>query len=124
MTSDHVVATGEVVKKIETVYVAGPYTVGVVEENVRLAITAANSVMDLGLSPYVPHLAHYMHQVRERTYEEWMTLDFAWLDRCDSLLRLPGLSPGADREVLRAVHDEKPVFHSIEALVQYVKASK
>lgn len=110
-------------KRIETVYIAGPYSGGDVEANVRAAMLAAHAVMDLGVTPFVPHLCHYLHGVRERGYEDWMSFDFVWLERTDSLLRLPGVSPGAEREVLRMIKLERPVFHSLEALERHLKAS-
>jgi len=117
-SSDHVV-----VKRIETVYIAGPYSGGDVEDNVRAAMHAAHAVMDLGVVPFVPHLCHFLHGLRERGYEEWMNFDFVWLDRTDALLRIPGVSPGAEREVLRMLKLGRPIFHSIEALAKYLKVS-
>lgn len=89
----------------------------------RAAMLAAHAVLDLGVTPFVPHLCHYLHGVRACDYEEWMRFDFVWLERSDALLRLPGLSPGAEREVLRMLQLERPVFHSLEALKQHLKAS-
>jgi hypothetical protein len=50
-------------------------------------------------------------------YEGWMRVCFALLDKADALLRMPGESPGADREEAHALHHGIPVFTSIEALV-------
>ena len=95
------------------VYVAGPYTAptpeGVVR-NVEVAIDAANRLLDAGLWPYVPHLSHYLHARKARDYEAWLGLDLAVLGRMDALLRLPGESRGADREV----------FHMTEVLARPV----
>ena len=35
-------------------------------------------------------------------YERWLEYDMEWLTACDALVRLPGESKGADREVARA----------------------
>jgi hypothetical protein len=107
-------------KPIQTVYIAGPYTEAP-ELNVQLAIEAANYLMRLGLQPFVPHLCHYMHVTEPQSYERWMTYDFVWLDRSDSLLRLPGKSAGADREVARANQNGIPVFHAVAALEAALK---
>ena len=40
-------------------------------------------------------------------YETWMEYDLAWLGACEALLRLPGHSPGADREVRYALGREE-----------------
>lgn len=111
-------------KRIETVYIAGPYTGGNVEENVRNAILAAHAVLDLGLTPFVPHLCHYLHAVKERGYEDWMRFDFVWLEKNDSLWRIPGESPGAEREIVRMKALVRPIFYSLEELKSYLKASE
>jgi len=84
------------------VYIAGPYTSPDPAVNVRRAIDSAQSVMRMGHVPHIPHLSHFWHMIYPGEYEQWMSLDFAWLSKCDVLLRLPGASPGADREMLEA----------------------
>jgi hypothetical protein len=109
---------------VKHVYVAGPYTAPdaeLVELNVARAVQAGNRLLDAGLWPYVPHLSHHLHLVRPRAYEEWMELDFAWLRRCDALLRLPGPSTGADREVELARSYEVPVFHHEDLLIRWAQ---
>lgn len=108
---------------IKTVYIAGPYSGGNVEDNVRAAMTAAHAIMDLGVTPFVPHLCHYLNLMQERGYEDWMDYDFVWLDRSDALLRLPGISPGAERELKRMQALGRPVFHSMASLADYLKAN-
>jgi len=104
---------------MKLVYIAGPYSSDP-ESCVVTAIHAGHRVMDAGLYPYVPHLAHFMHQARERTYLEWLELDFEWLKVSDVLWRIPGDSPGADREVALAHQCGIPVAHSFEELVRLV----
>ena len=100
------------------VYVSSPYSLGGVEANVRTAINAATELLDAGYWPYVPLLCHFWHQQRPRDYETWMALDLAWLAVCDCVLRLPGESPGADREVARAHELGLPVYGSVEEVLQ------
>jgi nucleoside 2-deoxyribosyltransferase len=102
-------------KKIK-VYVAGPYTKGDPAANVRTAILAGNELYDVGFVPFIPHLNHLWHMLEPRPYPEWLAYDMEWLDVCDVVLRLPGPSYGAQREVERAREQGKPVFHSIEDL--------
>ena len=107
------------------VYVAGPYTAPDaegVEVNVSRALHVGNLLLDAGLWPYVPHLSHFQHQIQARGYETWMALDFAWVRRCDALLRLDGDSSGADREVRLATELGIPVFHSVAEVVRWAKA--
>ena len=102
------------------VYVAGPYTQGDPEENTAAAIAAGHRAMDLGLAPFVPHLSHYSHRLRPRPYEDWMALDLAFVEVCDILWRLPGDSPGADREVAHARSRGIPVVSSFDALAGWL----
>lgn len=98
------------------VYVAGPYTKGDVAVNVRNAIRAANDLADLGFAPFVPHFTHFWHMLHPRPYEFWLELDNQFLPHCDAVLRLPGESGGADKEVALARTLGLPVFHDIGAL--------
>lgn len=105
---------------IRYVYVAGPLTArsGKTQaQHVDDAIDAGTKLLQLGFHPYIPHLSHFWDQRTPRPYEVWMALDFAWIVRCDALLRMPGESPGADREVFKARDLGVPVFYSIEELV-------
>lgn len=108
-------------KQIRTVYVAGPYSSGAVETNVYNAIRAGHRLMDLKLSPFIPHLFFFMNKFRSRPYENWLQVDLEWVTRADALLRLPGVSPGADREVERARQCGLPVLLSMEELEAHIK---
>jgi hypothetical protein len=101
-----------------TVYIAGPYTAGEISYNVAAAIDAAEKLSKAGLYPYIPHLNHYWALEYPHDYEFWMDQDFAFLDKCDILLRLRGTSPGADREVERAQCLDIPVYKNIDDLIE------
>lgn len=82
------------------VYVAGPYTTPEpVGMNVKRAVEVGSRMLDAGLAPIVPHLSHYWHLADPHPYEAWLALDFEIIRRCDHVYRMPGVSPGADREV-------------------------
>lgn len=81
------------------IYVAGPYTKPDPCINTFNAIQKANELLDLGFIPFLPHLSHLWHTVSPRPYEDWMKIDFAFVEVCHGLFRLPGESSGADREV-------------------------
>lgn len=98
------------------VYVAGPMTKGDYMMNVRAAVDAAQVLRDLGFFPYMPQMTTLWHMTYHRAYEDWMVQDFEWLTACHALLRLPGESSGADREMGFAVAHAIPVFHSIDDL--------
>ncbi|MBL7876764.1 MAG: DUF1937 family protein [Cyclobacteriaceae bacterium] len=101
---------------IAKIYVAGPYTKGDVAVNVRNAISAANELADLGFAPFVPHFTHFWHMIFPRPYEFWLDLDNQFLPACDAVLRLPGESSGADKEVKLAESHGKKIFYSLEDL--------
>lgn len=102
------------------IYIAGPYTHGDTAEHVREAILVGLAVADLGHAPFIPHLYHFAHMLSPRPYEFWMTLDLTWLAACDGVLRLPGHSPGADREVERAKVLGLPVYFGLAAFAEAV----
>lgn len=100
-------------KKIK-VYIASPYTLGDVGENVKVQIDAADYLMDNGFAPYTPLLAHFQHIVHPRHYDDWLELCLEWLPMCDCIIRLPGESKGADIEVGIAKEKGIPVFYSLD----------
>lgn len=104
-------------KMDKLVYVAGPMSVGDKALNIRNGIFAANELLDAGIATFTPHLSHFQHMIAPRDYESWLALDFAVIRRCDALLRLPGYSEGADREVAFANEIGVPVFHSVEEII-------
>lgn len=104
--------------EMKRVYIAGRYSGGDVARNVRVAMGVADRLIHLDFAPYVPHLCHFLHMMAPHEYEVWMAIGLAWLRQCDAVLRLPGESPGADREVEIAKILEIPVFYSVEELVE------
>ena len=99
------------------VYIAGPYTKGDVAVNVRNAIEAANQLMDHGHFPFIPHLNHFVHLLFPRPYEDWLALDNVFLPYCQALVRLPGESLGADKEVMLAKSLNIPVYAGVGDLL-------
>lgn len=96
------------------VYVAGPYSIGDHAANVDRAMQAGNELLRRGYVPFVPHLSHFWDAAYPKPLEDWMRIDLAILSRCDAVLRLPGESVGADREVAFANSCHIPVYHNIE----------
>lgn len=84
------------------VYISAPYTTGDVAVNVRTVISVADDLVKAGYLPFVPHLTHFWHIISPKPKEFWLELDLACLPFCDIVLRLPGISEGADREVQEA----------------------
>jgi len=92
------------------IYVAGPYTRPDPAANTNRAIEVGNRLWDAGYAPFIPHLTHLWHLVTPKPYEEWLELDIEWLRACDALLRFPGESSGADKEIVFARQNNIPVY--------------
>ena len=91
------------------VYVAGPMTsdpYGCVGK----ACEAFDELRDLGLVPFLPQLSVLAEMVSPRDYEDWLAYDLDVIYNCAAVVRLPGLSPGADRECEYARFIGLPVF--------------
>lgn len=99
---------------MKTVYIASPYSKGNAEANVNKQIRAFAALAKLGFAPMAPLLGHFVHRLHPIPYEAWMAMDLEWIPRCDILLRLPGESAGADREVECALQHGVPVFFAVE----------
>ena len=95
-------------------FLAGPYTHGDPAQNVRAAIQAAARILEAGHVPYLPHLTHLWHLVAPRPYEGWMALHQAWQEQCDVTIRLPGHSPGGDRDVANGQRLGQPIYYSVD----------
>lgn len=91
------------------VYVAGPITAEP-WACVRKAIAASNTLDALGMAAYLPQLSVLHEMVEPRPYEHWVEHGLAMVERCDGLLRIPGESGGADREVDHALGLRIPVW--------------
>lgn len=100
------------------VYVAGPYSRGLFDENIANVADAADKLASAGLVPFVPHTLTFLWAVRhQRPADFWYEFDLKWLERCDMLLRLPGESSGSDREVKEALELGIRVFTDIDELI-------
>src|SRR4051812_7042823 len=91
------------------VYVAGPVTADPFG-CVRQATNAWRRLKDLGCVPFLPQLSVLHEMVDPQSYEDWLAYDFAVIEHCDALVRLPGDSNGADQEVEHARSLGIPVF--------------
>lgn len=101
------------------IYIAGPYTNPDPCVNTNRAIGYSMRIVRLGLIPFIPHLTHFWHTMSPQPYEFWLAYDMEWLRVCHAVLRFPGASSGADKEVAEAQRLGIPVFDSIESLAAY-----
>ena len=95
------------------IYIAGPYAHPDPVENSRKAIMAAESLVKMGHTPFVPHLTLMWHLVAPHDVEFWYRYDLIWLYHCEGVLRLPGKSKGADNEVEFAIAEDIPVYYNV-----------
>jgi len=91
------------------VYVAGPIT-GDPWGCVRQATEIAAILDFLNCHAYLPQLSILHEIVAPEPYEHWIEHGLAMVERCDGVWRIPGESPGADREVEHAHQLGIPVF--------------
>lgn len=91
------------------IYVAGPITRDPLGA-VRDAAPAFDWVREAGGVPVIPHWSIVHEMVSHVPYEDWLAYDYDLILHCQALLRLPGDSPGADREVSFARGKGIPIF--------------
>jgi hypothetical protein len=108
--------TAKTFQKVRYVYIAGPYSGGDTILNIRAAVMMAEELLKLELIPYIPHLTAFWHIIAPHEYEFWLEYDLNWLSKCDALIRLPGESGGADKEIEYAEKMGIPVFYSLDGL--------
>lgn len=95
------------------VYIASPYSSNP-EQGVQRSVDVWHYLEQLGFHPIAPLLMHFMQPQPDAI--RCMVWDLHEVRRADAVLRLPGHSPGADREVEEARAIGVPVFYSIETL--------
>jgi hypothetical protein len=99
------------------VYIAAPYTHPDPAENTHKAIRMADELVRHDFVPFIPHLNLLWHLVSPRPPDFWYEYDLRILERCDAILRVPGESIGADREVQVARESGIPIFYSVKEIL-------
>lgn len=85
-------------------YVAGPYTRPDPVENTHRAARVATWIYEnTRWVPMLPHITLAWHLITPRPVDFWYDLDLQHMLRCDAIVRLPGASTGADRELAVAL---------------------
>jgi hypothetical protein len=117
---------------VKRVFISGPISRGDLADNVNRATKAFVALAKAGLAPFCPQLSVYCKPCATHpydsaavlctgtvegapgmTFEDWMTVDLPWVQVSDAVLRLPGDSTGADREVEFARSCGIPVYSSV-----------
>lgn len=106
------------------VYIAGPLGIGDLNGNIRQGVDAFMVLLHAGYAPFLPHLTCYLENGQPNllpygtSLEEWYEWSLSWVQPCDALLRLPGVSVGADKEAELADRLGIPVFHDLDTLMK------
>jgi hypothetical protein len=106
---------------VKHIYVAGPYSQGDVAQNIRKAALMGLVLGKLGYIPFIPHLYHFVHILDPQLPDFWMSLDLAWLSKCDAMLVLPGESIGVKVEEEYAEDFGIPIYYDVGDLQKEVK---
>ena len=93
------------------IYIACPYTIGDVAQNVKRASHLFQYIADTGFMPFNPLLSHFQHMMFPREYNWWLEYDLQIIKRCDAMVRIIGESKGADQEEKFAGENGIPVHH-------------
>lgn len=127
------------------IYIAGPISKGDLAHNVNQATDAFVALAKAGLAPMCPHWSVYCKPAvikpeyaipypkqvwckatadgnDRMSHEEWLGIDFAWVEVAHAVLRLPGESRGADAEVWFAANRLIPVFGDMKSLLEWAEA--
>ena len=114
---------------MKKVYVAGAISSTNTEQslrNIRMGILAGAELLNLGYSPYVPHLDYQFNLVQDGVHidvETYYRHDLGWLKACDCMLVLAGWenSKGVKAEIQFAWEQKIPVYFSKEELLMNEK---
>jgi hypothetical protein len=122
------------------VYICCPISCGDLCTNINNATAAFHELRRHGFAPFCPAWSCFASECWNDTDEntgivhvlteadvgpedtdgiDWMLVDLPWVLASDAVLRLPGLSRGADIEVLVATAKGIPVFRGVEELKKW-----
>lgn len=111
------------------VYIIAPLTNGETEDNITIfknidnALDTAETLLKMGLIPYVPHLTYFWHAKYQHDHNFWLTFDCHWMNVCDIGFRLAGESKEGDIEEKYFWQRGVPVFYSLEVLTRWLTLS-
>ena len=84
------------------VFLAAPYSQNPAACIGAVCRVATVMIESTAFTPVVPTLSMLWDTVTPRPYEWWSRVHLDVMQVCDAVLRLPGDSPGADREIEKA----------------------
>lgn len=110
--------------KRPVIYISGPLSAeGKWLSNIHDAAQVAATLIEEGFAPITPHLLALGQMINpvadDHDYETWMSVDCSLIDVCDAVVRMPGISKGADIEVAHALDKGIPVFYDLFKMMEY-----
>ncbi|MCK5017483.1 MAG: DUF4406 domain-containing protein [Candidatus Peribacteraceae bacterium] len=98
------------------IYLACPMTKGNWTTNVRQCLQFAEELFTKGYTPIAPVLTWFWDIVHYHSHEDWLEYAFGLVAVSDAVLRVPGVSEGADMELDYAVRHDIPIYTDINDL--------
>lgn len=100
------------------VYISGPISLGNRNLNYFHACEAERQLMLSGFAPINPIRSMVLPFAwdSDMPHDLWLEVDLPIIERVDAVLRIPGESVGADREVGHALTLGIPVYYDIDLL--------
>lgn len=92
------------------VYVSGPITMGNRNHNLFQALEVHERLIVCGFAPLNPMMTMLCPFEPRIRHDAWISVDLAWVQVSDMVLRLPGASKGGDQEVAYAESIGCPVY--------------
>ena len=115
------------------VYIAGAYSADNVMDlfvNMKIGIETSTRVFEAGLSPFSPWLDyHFILSAKEPLdVTDFYRYSEAWLDVSDAVLVVDNpknlTSKGLEAELIRAKHLHKPIFNSLDRLLDWAEMKR
>jgi len=106
------------------IYLACPMTQGHWTTNTRKCLQYAEELMIKGYSPIAPALTWFWDLIYPHSHEAWIEYSFGLVAIADAVLRVPGVSEGADLELDYAVRHDVLIFTSIDDLYAEIPVTK
>jgi len=105
------------------IYVAGPMRAHL-EKGIHDACKIGDVLLKAGIIPFLPQVQALWnmitpHENDEEIYRVRLPFDYAWIDKCHGVLRLPGISAGSDKEVVYTKSKGKPVFYAVDEVLAF-----
>ena len=107
---------------MKVVFIAGPISNGGTLQppetapHITAAVVAGLQLLDAGFAVLIPQLSWLIDPYGQHP---WYEMDLELVRRSDAVLRMPGSSFGADREVVLADEMAIPVYHSVAEVLAW-----